>query len=467
MTGLPSSKGKEDVVWALARNVVQTEYQNLPSEAVESTKKSILDTLGVIEAASGITPGLKELVELVTEGGGKKESTILGFGSRVPAWMAAFANGAMAHCLDYDDLHHRAKAHLSATTVPSGFAIAERLGKVKGKDFVTAVALGNDLMARLCCSISLKFMWHRTPLFGVFAAAATSGKLLRLNEEQMVDALGLAFCQAAGTMEQRFSVGSEIGGMRDAFPNKGGVLAALMAKSGIRGVRSCFEGKAGLFNVYFGGEYDREALTTNLGKKFHGADIGFKPWPACGSTHSYIDTTLALVSENDIHPENIEEITVFVGESAQTLCQPLEARRKPVTTLDAKYSIPFTVSVGAARGKVVLKDYFAESLRDPVVLALAQKVTPKFDAECNAGREHRTAQVDMRMKNGKVYSKRIDLPYGHPDRPMSWESIVNKFRDCLSHAAKPVPKDNMEKVIDMVGKLEEVEDVSKIVRLLA
>ncbi len=138
---------------------------------------------------------------------------------------------------------------------------------------------GNDLFSRLCLSINFKLPWQRTPLFGVFAAAATSGKILELDEEQMVDALGLAFYQAAGTRELRFGVGSDIGGMMDAFPNMGGALAALMAQRGIRGVRTCLEGKAGLFKVYYGGEYDRDALTTDLGKKFHSADVSFKAWP--------------------------------------------------------------------------------------------------------------------------------------------------------------------------------------------
>lgn len=463
----PSSEGKGDVVWTLAKNIVQAGYPDLPAEAVEATKKSILDTLGVIEAASGITPGLKELVGLVKEGRGKKESTILGFGGRVPAWMAAFANGAMSHCLDYDDDHHYAKVHPSANTVPSGFAVAERLGRVKGKDFITAVALGNDLVSRLGYSIPINIPWHRTSLFGVFAAAATSGKLLGLDEQQMVDALGLAFCQAAGTQEIRFGVGSDIGGMRDAFPNKGGVLAALMAQRGIRGVRTCLEGKAGLYNVYYRGEYDRDALTADLGKKFHGADTGYKPWPACGATHTYIDSALALANEHDIHPQDVQEITVFVGDFLQNHCQPLEVRRRPATTLDAKFSLPFSTAVAIARRKVVIQDYSVEGLKDPVVLELAGKVTPRFDEQYNQKRTDRAGKVEIRTKDGKLYSKRTDFPYGHPKRPMSWEDIANKFRDCLSYAAKPVPKGDMEKVIDMVSKLEDAEDVSQVVRLLA
>lgn len=457
---------KEDIVWPLARNVVQVKYQDLPAETVEATKKSILDTLGVIEAASGLTPWMKDLVGLVKESGGRDESTILGFGGRVPAWMAAFANGAMAHCLDYDDLHHSARAHCGAQTVSPGFAVAERLGKVSGKDLITAVALGIDLFARLCYSIDPKIPWCRHPMFGVFGAAATSGKLLGLNEEQMVDALGLAFCQAAGTEEIRYTVGSDVGGMREAFPNKSGVLAALMAQRGIRGVRTCFEGKAGLFNVYYGGEYNREPLTHNLGKMFQGTDVGFKPWPACGFTHSYIDATLSLVREHDIQPGDVEEITVFVGDRPMNLCQPLEVRRRPKTILDAKYSIPFTVGVAIARRKVILKDYMVESLDDPAVLELAQKVSSKYDAGCDHSREREPAKIEIKVKGGTTYRQRTDFPYGHHEKPMTRADIVDKFRDCVSYAAKPVTQASAEKVIILVANLEDVGDVSSIVRLL-
>ncbi|MDP2953706.1 MAG: MmgE/PrpD family protein, partial [Chloroflexota bacterium] len=381
-------------------------------------------TLGVIVAASGMTPGLKELVDLVKEGGGKKESTILGFGGRVPAWMAAFANGAMSHCLDYDDIHYWVAGHPSSSTVPSACAVAERLGKVSGKDLIAAVALGNDLLPRLGYSVGLDTPWHST-LFSFFATAITSGKLLRLNGEQMVDALGLAFCQAAMTRELRVGVGSDIGGMRNAFPSKGGVFSALLAQRGIRGVRSCLEGKAGLYNVYFGGKYDRNALTADLGKKFHGADMGYKAWPACGVTHAYIDSTLALVKEYDIRPEDVAEITVFVGNRGMELCQPLEARRRPAMTMDAKYSLPFTTAVAVANRGVVIRDYSVENLSNPAVLEVARKVTPKLDAEYNMSREHRAGKLEIRMKDGKVYSRGTYFPYGHPKNPISREDLVN------------------------------------------
>lgn len=137
-----------DAAFAFAKNVVNVRYEDIPPEAIEVTKKDILDTLGVIVAGSTV-PGAKELVELVKEGGGKRESTIIAHGGKVPSWLAAFANGAMGHAADYDDLHEEAIVQAGTSVIPASFAIAERVGKIGGKELITAIALGIDMVCRL------------------------------------------------------------------------------------------------------------------------------------------------------------------------------------------------------------------------------------------------------------------------------------------------------------------------------
>ncbi len=140
---------QEDITSIIARNIVNVEYKDLPLKTVEATKRDILDTLGVSLAASTRDPWCREVAEFVKEGGGKEEASIIAFGGKVPSWMAALANGALAHALDYDDIHDDAYVHAGVTTVIPAFAIAERMGRVSGKDFITAVTLGLDLSCRL------------------------------------------------------------------------------------------------------------------------------------------------------------------------------------------------------------------------------------------------------------------------------------------------------------------------------
>ena len=460
----------EDAAYIFAENIARIKYADIPEGAIEATKKSILDTLGVTLGASGTIPGCRELTELVKEAGGKEESSIIAFGGKVPAWMAAFVNGGMAHGLDYDDMHRAAGLHPSACCVPSGFAIAERLGIVNGKEFITALALGIDMSCRigLCIrkSPGYPYGWQRSVTIGVFSCAATSGKLLGLDKDKLVDAFGIAFCQAAGTGELMSGVGANLRGSYPAFPAKAGVFSALMAQRGITGPKNSLEGKAGLFSVYFKGDYDREVMLADLGERFEVVNVGFKPWPACYITHSYIDTILRIVKEQGIQSEDVEHVTLTVGERAQRLFEPLETRQRPTTPLDAKFSLPFTIAVALARRRVAIKDYSPEGLRDPLVLLLAQKVIPKLDKQIPL-EDIFAGAVEISTKDGRVYQQPTAAPYGLPQNPLRMEDIIEKFRDCASFAAKPLPKGNIEKVIEMVTKLEQVEDVGEVVRLLS
>jgi 2-methylcitrate dehydratase PrpD len=229
---------------------------------------------------------------------------VLGFGTKLPAPAAAFVNGGMAHCLDYDDFH-LAGVHPSTPTVPSGIAMAERVEGTSGKALLTAVALGNDLTARLSASVadSWETGWYTTPLFGYFSAAAVAAKLLGLDSQQTSNALGIAFVQAAGTLQGRHGGGSDIASISSGWPNRAGVVAALLAQKGIGGVGGLFEGTAGFFPVYFAGKYDRGVLTDGLGKIFRGSEVTFKVWPACALTHGAIEATTQLVATHGIRPE--------------------------------------------------------------------------------------------------------------------------------------------------------------------
>jgi len=466
---MKGSSMQRDIAYTLAKNVVDVQFDDLPDEAVEAAKKSIIDTLGVIVGASGITESLAGLMDLVRETGGTPESTIVGFGGKVPAIMGAFANGAMVHCLDYDDIEYDSTYHPSGTVVPAGFAIAERNRPIGGREFIAAVALGQDFGIRLALAIpgQRKPPWHRSCVLSTFAATATVAKLLRLDDERVVDALGIALCQCAGPMEIRWGLGTDLGGLYFAFPAKAGVLSALLAQKGVAGIKNCFEGRAGLFNLYFEGKYDPEILVSELGSMFMGANTALKPWPACAGTYTCIDATLRLIDETQMRPDDIDRITPYIGDYTQGLCDPLPARQKPASANDAKFSIPFCVAVAAVRGNVVIDDFNTVSLQDPKILEMAERVVPKFDERLNITKGLPMGAVEIRTKQGRTFYKEVEKPKGHPETPLSWEGIRQKFRDCVSHAVKPLPEENVVRAMKLMEGLEEIDDVAEIVELLA
>lgn len=464
---------QNDIALDLSKNIANCTYNDLPPEAIQFTKNCILDILGVTVAAGPLVDGPSRIVDLVKDWGGKEESTIIGYGGKVPCVMAAFANGAMAHALDYDDTLDTGFLHTGVTTVIPAFALAERLGDVSGKDLITAVTLGVDTICRLAHSVTkgpgagTSPTWMLTCVLGVFSGAATCSKLLKLHEDGIVNSFGIALNNAAGTFEMAFSPHSKV--MRAVYgiiPGEAGLKAALLASKDISAADSSLEGTTGLYNMYFDGKYDRSIVTDQLGKKFENTKISFKPWPSCRQTHTAIEITLGLVREENIQPEQIKSVTVYINDFTKTLSEPIEERRRPPSSMIARYSIPFTVATAIVNKGVKLSSYTEEGIKDERVLELAQKTTPKYDPSLNKPTGMAPSRIEIEMMDGRVLSSETELPYGCPEKPMTEAEFIEKFNDCISYAPKPNIKKNGKKIIEMINHLEDMEDVAEIMQLI-
>lgn len=456
----------QDLCHVFAEFAANTSYENLSRDAIEGAKRSILDILGVILAASGMEPASRAAVDLAREAGGRPESSILAFGGKVPAIMAAFANGAMAHSLDYDDQTPWGQ-HASSSLIPAVFAIAERRGHVSGKEMITAVAIGQDLFNRLRRYTDWKKDWFFSTIAGVFSATAAAGRMLNLPSNQIANALGIASLQSSGTTEMINATGSDLRAIYAGFPAKGAVLATLLAEKGLSGIPTLFEGKYGILSLYFGGRYDRANLVAGLGEEFTGGLTLYKRWPAVGTAHSHIHATIGLVKEHDLDLAEIAEIRVFVGDYHQLMCDPLETRRVPSTLVEAKFSLPFLVAVAVVRRDMSLRDFTEEALRDPDVLAAAQKVVPINDDALDWKLELPPGRVEIITRDGRKFGRvGTDIP-GSAEAPMSWDDIVTKFKDCASFAAVPRSPEQIEAVHRMVQRLELVDDATEVLRMLS
>lgn len=452
----------------LAQNIVDIRYEDLPAQVTEVTKKTILDTIGVILAASTLGEcGVKEIIELVKEGGGKEESIILGFGGKVPSWMAAFANGAMVHQLDYDDSYDLGNLHSGAATVTAALAIAERQGNITGKEFVTAVALGSDVVCRLGLPLNKSFSEYgwTTGTLGKYGAVSAAGKLLGLDKSQMVSAFGIALNQANISFESTYTGGSDGRAIRDGFGAKAGVLSALLAQKGVIGDKNSINGKYGLYNICFLGDSNPAKVTAELGKKFMGVDVSLKPWPCCRNFHCFIEAALKLLKEYSIKLEDIVEIIAVSSSARKSYYETMDKRRKPKTSIDAKFSLPFVLGVAIARQDVLLEDFTTQGRNNPMALELAQKVTYRFDEKYErTGLE--TGLIKIIIKGGRKFSKEIPFAYGHPQNPISKQELFKKFKDCARYSIRPLAGQRVEQIIETLDNLEKVEDMKEIIKLL-
>src|SRR5271166_898741 len=168
---------RRDLVHELSDHAANLQYGDLGVDARESAKKSLLDTIGVCLAASGLEPAARVVFEIVRESGGTPQCSLLGFGGRAPAVLAALCNGALAHCLDYDDQTPWGQ-HAASSIVPAVLAVAERQESVSGMDLIAAIAAGQDIFGRLRRHVGWKKDWNLSTVLGVLAGAAAAARVL-------------------------------------------------------------------------------------------------------------------------------------------------------------------------------------------------------------------------------------------------------------------------------------------------
>jgi 2-methylcitrate dehydratase PrpD len=455
-----------DLVHLFAAHVADAKYDDLTMEARQAAKKSILDTLGVILAASGMEPAVRGVVDIVKESGGAPQCTVLGFGGKAPAVMAALANGAMAHCLDYDDQTPWGQ-HCASSIIPAVFAVAERQGGVSGKDLIAAVAAGQDIFARLRCNVDWKKDWNLSTVLAVFAATAAAGRVMGLSASRIAHAMGIATMQSSGIMEMVAGRGSELRGLYAGFSAKGAVLAALMAEKGITGIDRAFEGQYGFMNTYFGGGFNREAIVKDLGRDFLGSGTLFKRWPCVGTAHSHMKAAIDIVGENNLHNNDISEIRLHVGDYHNLMCQPLTERSAPRTLADAKFSLPFLVAIAIVRRGMNISDFSEVGLRDVDVLSVARKISLVSDASLDWKLNLPPGRVEILTLDGRRWMREGSAVPGNADNPMSWTDVSTKFCECATVAARPISDKIIASVIDLAEKLESLPDATELLQEFA
>ena len=437
-------------------------YEDLPAEVIATAKRLVLDSLGAALAGTTMGDGCRETLAVVRASGGVPESSVMGTSERTSAVMAALANGATVHALNYDAIGARG-GHPGAFGLTAPLAMAERVGGVDGREFIASLVAGVEVEMRAVAAlieagVDTRQNFLEGQVLSYVGATLCAGRVLKLNPDEMDSALGLMLMQVSGTRQVVLYGDPPSKGIYAAFPNQGGVLSALMAKEGLEGRCLAIEGQAGLFNMFYGGVYAPEALRDSLGERFHILETVFKPWATSGMCHPFIDAALKLRDAHNINPARIQRIHLTGHPQTKNWFEPVEERRAPNTAASAANSIVFGTAKALINGEVTLADFTPEGMSQADVLQLAQLMEHSYDASL----DQRNGIMEVFTADGSHLVQRVDVPLGQPDNPLSDAQLASKFRDCASHSLLPISPDAAERTIELAASLEQVSDVSAL-----
>lgn len=401
--------------------------KGLPKDVHEKVKIHIADTIGISLAAYKGAPIALQAIKGISVGTRAGTGKVIGSNKQLSPAQAAFSNAALAHSLDYDDINDLARIHPTPVMLAAALAAAN-INENGGTSLIDSVSIGNELVCRLGYAIEptgtgADSNWFLSQLFGYLGATVTAGLILELDDTELVNALGIAYMQAAGGKEPGIGVGSNARAIYPAFAAMGGVQAASLAREGVTAPASSLDGKTGLFNIYFGenlSDSQKELLLeTNTWAFF---DTSIKLYPSCRYSHPYISTALKL--GKDVKYQDIKEITIGVNETANILCNPLEDRCRPQTLQDAKFSIPFMVAFALVHGEVNLNNLTDNSLKDFKVLELTKLIRIKQTQPNKPGLP--LGEVQIKSTKG-IYELKEPLT-----KKIPIEEIKNKFIQCCN-----------------------------------
>jgi len=437
----------------LARYLVQAKPADIPERVKREGRRSLLNYVGVAVGGSRHETVARAVAALAPLSG-KPQANLLGRGERVDMLNAALINGISSHIFDFDDTHLKTIIHPAGPVVSAALALAQHR-PVTGSAFLHAIILGMESECRIGNAVfpsHYEMGWHITGSCGTFGSAAACGKLLGLNQRQMVWALGIAASQPVGL---KIQFGSMTKSFHPGRAAQNGLTAALLAARNFTAAEDALEGKDG-WGQALSRSVKWQEVTDGLGNRFEAALNTYKPF-ACGIvTHPAIDAAIQLRNEYKLGPRDIDSVQLH----ANPLVLSLTGKREPQTGLEGKFSIYHCVAVGLAFGAAGEKQFQDAIVRDVEIAALRRKVNVQADPAVDA------AQCDftIRLKDGRTLRRHIRNAIGSLNNPMSDKALEAKFFDLADGV---LPARQARELVEKCWAIETASDAGSLARAAA
>jgi 2-methylcitrate dehydratase PrpD len=455
----------DDVAEKLSGYVSAVRFEDLSPQAVESAKKSSLDTIVAMLAGSSAS-GIDVIAGLAVGWGGNEEAHLVGFGERVPAPAAAWCNASMGRALEIDDCLDFLPVHPSASTVPALLALAELKGGISGKIFLAALAVGQDVITRMGLAVSRNFIQSgRMNLFRIFGPTAALARALEFSSEQTRRAMGIAFSYAVGDGQTYLDGGLTVR-LQQGIVAQGALISILLAEKGFTGANDFLMGDFGYFRA-FEPDPHLEFLTEELGERFYGDRVSIKPFSACRATHQAIELALLFLEETGAAPDSILRIICRTSPEIHGLVgSPEEKKRKPDSVPAAQFSLYYAVAAALIRGDFFLDELEATAILDPSILRLAKRVKVEPDPSLRTDSAVGRTVMTVEREGAPPWTRGLDDPLGSPSRPITYRACTEKLKKCVPYALNRSDPSRMEELADLVAHMEDLSDVSVLIPYL-
>ena len=449
-TTAPASEG---ATRQLARYLIAARPDDLPAPVRQEGVRTFFNWLGC--AVGGARHEAVEIaIATLSPFSGPPQATILGRSDRTDVLHASLINGISSHVFDFDDTHLRTVIHPAGPVAAAILALAE-YRPVSGRDFLNALVLGIETECRIGNAVfpdHYDVGWHITGSAGVFGAAAAAGKLLGLDEQRMLWALGLAATQPVGLREM---FGTMTKSFHPGRAAQNGLTAALMAAGGYTSSNQGIEAKRGWANVT-STKQDWGAIVDGLGDSYEILLNTYKPF-ACGIViHPAIDGCIQLRNEHGLAAGDIERVDLAV----HPLVLELTGKKTPQTGLDGKFSVYHSVAVAIIQGCAGEPQYSDAAVHDAQTMALRDRVVAAVDPSVSSA----AVRITITLEDGRQLEKHVENAIGSVARPMTDRDLEQKFAGLADGI---MPDEQARSLAALCWRLESLPDMAALARLAA
>jgi 2-methylcitrate dehydratase len=454
----------ENITYKMAKFTKDLQYEDLSPEAIELSKRFLLDSVGCAYGGSK-TEDVKIMLNLYNDMGGIAEATVLNSSQKLPMAHAGLLNSLMIRALDYNDIYWEQDPSHPSDIIPAALSPAEVLNK-SGKDVIVAIVLAYEWEQRLC-EFSIpgvrETKWHHATLTQI-ASPLVTGKILDLSEEQLVQAIGISACHnmtlGAVTAGNLTMMKNTV----DPLSTQSGIFAALLAQKGYEGPEHVIDGKEGLADTLDKNNFDLNILTDDLGGSFRITRCSMKAFPTEALTHSPMSAVIKIMKANNINKKDVEQVTIrTVARAADILSDP--SKYDPHTRETADHSLPYCIAATIVDGTVTPESFKEEKIMDQDLRSYLTKIKvvayPDYEETFP---ELKKAGVEIKTTAGESFQIEVDYPLGDYREPMDDDTLYAKFDSMVT---PETGKEKRDKIVETILNLEKLDDISDFTNLLS